>query len=85
MADNNVINRTQLRKETHRSGFVGNLGADEVLTAALRRTAVGNYKLAVSMTDSVSLTNSQYNNIISLLERIAVATEAIQANTTTEA
>ena len=77
-----IVNRTQLRSETHRSGFVGNIPVDEVLTAALRRAGAGDYKLAVTLSDSVSLSTSQYNNIVALLERIAVATEAIQVNTT---
>lgn len=41
------INRTQLRKETHRSGFVGNVPIDEAVSVVLRRNGASDYRLAI--------------------------------------
>lgn len=127
------VNRTQLRQETHRSGFVGNVQIDEAISVVLRRNGSSDYRLAIddtalntsiysttsavntgnaerksgvaktqvvasdgttnlvingsgaasitgsvsiSGTPTVSLSTTQYNAIITLLTRIAVATEA---------
>ena len=127
------VNRTQLRQETHRSGFVGNVQIDEAISVVLRRNGSSDYRLAIddtalntsigsttsavntgnaerksgvaktqvvasngatnlvingsgaasitgsvsiSGTPTVSLSTAQYNAIIALLTRIAVATEA---------
>ena len=127
------VNRTQLRQETHRSGFVGNVQIDEAISVVLRRNGSSDYRLAIddtalntsidsttsavntgnaerksgvaktqvvvsnrttnlaingsgaasvtgsvsiSGTPTVSLSTTQYNAIIALLTRIAVATEA---------
>ena len=138
------VNRAQLRKETHRSGFTGNVPVDEAASVVLRRNGEGDYRLAIddkALTDliteesnqtqtaintvntsvqavhtrqsdgsqltklagatgtqiastasslnvnvtnpvsTVSINTTQYNNLVSLLTRIAVATEATQANT----
>lgn len=42
-----IINRTQLRAETHRSGFVGNVPIDEAASVVLRRADAGDYRLAI--------------------------------------
>ena len=134
------VNRAQLRKETHRSGFTGNVPVDEAASVVLRRSGEGDYRLAIDdaalvaeanetqsavnevnasvqavkkgQTDgtqvskiagatgttiastasslnvnvtnpvtTVSINTTQYNNLVALLTRIAVATEATQANT----
>lgn len=134
------VNRAQLRKETHRSGFTGNVPVDEAASVVLRRNGEGDYRLAiddaalvteanqtqtavnevnasvqavkegqtdgtqvskiagatgttiastasslnVNVTNSVttvSINTTQYDNLVALLTRIAVATEATQANT----
>lgn len=134
------VNRAQLRKETHRSGFTGNVPVDEAASVVLRRNGQGDYRLAIDdaalvaeanetqtavnavnttvqairegQTDgdqlsrivsatgtivastgsslnvnvtnpvtTVSINTTQYDNIVALLTRIAVATEATQANT----
>ena len=128
------VNRTQLRQETHRSGFVGNVQIDEAISVVLRRNGSSDYRLAIddtaintsvnattsavntgnaerksgaqktqivasngttnlvingsgaasitgsvsiSGTPTVSLSTAQYDAIIALLTRIAVATEAV--------
>ena len=134
------VNRAQLRKETHRSGFTGNVPVDEAASVVLRRNGAGDYRLAiddaalvaeanetqtavnavnytvqairegqidgdqlsrivsatgtiiastasslnVNVTNpvtTVSINTTQYDNLVALLTRIAVATEATQANT----
>ena len=62
------INRTQLRQETHRSGFVGNITSDEAASVVLRRNGASDYRLAI---DDASLNNS-----------IDGTTSAVNANTT---
>ena len=62
------INRTQLRQETHRSGFVGNITSDEAASVVLRRNGASDYRLAI---DDVSLNNS-----------INSTTSAVNSNTT---
>ena len=62
------INRTQLRQEAHRSGFVGNITSDEAASVVLRRNGASDYRLAI---DDVSLNNS-----------IDGTTSAVNANTT---
>lgn len=62
------INRTQLRQETHRSGFVGNITSDEAASVVLRRNGASDYRLAI---DDVSINNS-----------IDGTTSAVNANTT---
>lgn len=130
------VNRAQLRKETHRSGFVGNVPIDEAVSVVLRRNAESDYRLAIddaalvaeadetqaavsavgttltngsqiskiagatgtaiastasslnvnvtNQVSTLSIDTTQYNNLVALLTRIAVATEAIQANTAPE-
>lgn len=62
------INRTQLRQEAHRSGFVGNITSDEAASVVLRRSGASDYRLAI---DDASLNNS-----------IDGTTSAVNANTT---
>ena len=62
------INRTQLRQETHRSGFVDNITPDEAASVVLRRNGAYDYRLAI---DDASINNS-----------IDGTTSAVNANTT---
>lgn len=67
------INRTQLRKETHRSGFVGNVPIDEAVSVVLRRNGNSDYRLAID--DAALIAES--NETQALLETEFDQTQAL--------
>lgn len=72
------INRTQLRKELHRSGFVGNLTSDEAASAFLRRVATGDYRVAI---DSASIETS-LNTVNTSVQAVNTKLGNVSINTT---
>ena len=79
------VNRSQLRKEMHRSGFVGNIPVDEAVSVVLRRTASTNYSLAVTDASATSAAATQHDEIKTLLTTMVNLLTDIKNNTAPEA
>ena len=80
------INRTQLRQEAHRSGFVGNITSDEAASAVLRRNGAYDYRLAIddaSINNSIDGTTSAVNANTTAITSGAQKSQIVAANGTT--
>ena len=80
------INRTQLRQEAHRSGFVGNITSDEAASVVLRRKGASDYRLAIddaSLNDSIDGTTSAVNANTTATTSGAQKSQIVAANGTT--
>ena len=80
------INRTQLRQETHRSGFVGNVSTDEAVSVVLRRNAEGDYRLAIDDAALIAESNETQALLQTEFDQTQTAinstTSAVNSNTT---
>lgn len=80
------VNRTQLRQETHRSGFVGNISADEAVSVTLRRNGASDYRFAID--DKALVDESNETQVLLQTEfdqtqtAINSTTSAVNSNTT---
>lgn len=80
------INRTQLRQETHRSGFVGNITTDEAASVVLRRNAESDYRLAIDDAALIAESNETQALLQTEFDQTQTAinstTSAVNSNTT---
>lgn len=86
------VNRSQLRKEMHRSGFTGNISVDEAVSVVLRRTDEADYRLSIDDVELVAEANETQNilqtefdqtqlDIIKVETAVKATTSAVGTNT----
>lgn len=87
------VNRSQLRKETHRSGFTGNISVDEAVSVVLRRIDEADYRISIDDVELVAEANetqallqTEFDqtqlDIIKVETAVKATTSAVGTNTT---